>query len=267
MGTPELCHPLCQCSRCSPVQKKFFRLPSNGLGVNVTNQTGLMSLHIAALHGHVDLVALLLKYGANIEAKDVNQTGPLHFACQNGHFQVVKYLIECSTKQNKRDIYGNTPLMYACLNGYQEIAAILLQHGASVNLPNNQGNTPLHKAVIGNYDAVVQLLLQNGALVHLRNNRQCTPLDYAEPNSGLLKLLQAAASEEEARQTLRKTHITRRTRKKISFKTPETTDDIIAQRLQLLESIHRFNKSRDLRKAITKDKSVPNFDEELLHQL
>ncbi|ETE62186.1 Ankyrin repeat domain-containing protein 27, partial [Ophiophagus hannah] len=267
MGTPELCHPLCQCSRCSPLQKKFFRLPSNGLGVNVTNQTGLMSLHIAALHGHVDLVALLLKHGANIEAKDVNQAGPLHFACQNGHFQVVKYLIECSAKQNKRDIYGNTPLMYACVNGYQEIAAILLQHGASVNLPNNQGNTPLHKAVIGNYDAVVQLLLQNGALVHLRNNRQCTPLDYAEPNSGLLKLLQAAASEEEARQTLCKTHMTRKIRKKISFKTPETTDDIIAQRLQLLESIHRFNKSRDLRKAITKDKSVPNFDEELLHQL
>lgn len=47
-----------------------------------------MSLHVAALHGHVDLVALLLKHGANIEAKDVNQAGPLHFACQNGHFQV-----------------------------------------------------------------------------------------------------------------------------------------------------------------------------------
>ncbi|XP_060537592.1 ankyrin repeat domain-containing protein 27 isoform X2 [Pantherophis guttatus] len=268
MGTPELCHPLCQCSRCSPVQKKFFRLPSNGLGVNVTNQSDLMSLHVAALHGHVDLVALLLKHGANIEAKDVNQAGPLHFACQNGHFQVVKYLIECSVKQNKKDIYGNTPLMYACLNGYQEIAAILLQHGASVNLPNNQGNTPLHKAVIGNYEAVVQLLLQNGALVHLRNNKQCTPLDYAEPNSGLLKLLQAAASEEEEDgQTLCKTRLTRKIRKKISFKTPETTDDLIARRLQLLESIHRFNKSRNLRKAITKDKSVPNFDEELLHQL
>lgn len=56
--------------------------------MNVTNQTGLTSLHVAALHGHVDLVALLLKHGANIEAKDVNQAGPLHFACQNGHFQV-----------------------------------------------------------------------------------------------------------------------------------------------------------------------------------
>uniref|UniRef100_A0A0F7ZCG5 Ankyrin repeat domain-containing protein 27 n=2 Tax=Crotalus adamanteus TaxID=8729 RepID=A0A0F7ZCG5_CROAD len=267
MRIPELCHPLCQCSRCSPLQKKFFRLPSNGLGVNVTNQTGLTSLHVAALHGHVDLVALLLKHGANMEAKDVNQAGPLHFACQNGHFQVVEFLIECTAKLNKKDIYGNTPLMYACLKGYQEIAAILLQHGASVNLPNNQGNTPLHKAVIGNYKAVVQLLLQHGALVHLRNYRQCTPLDYAEPNSDLLKLLQAAASSEEYGQTLCKARITRKIRKKISFKTPETTDDLIARRLQLLESIHRFNKSRDLRKAITKDKSVPNFDEELLRQL
>ncbi|XP_070616397.1 ankyrin repeat domain-containing protein 27 isoform X2 [Erythrolamprus reginae] len=227
MKTPELCHPLCQCSRCSPLQKKFFRLPSNGLGVNVANQIGLMPLHVAALHGHVDLVALLLKHGANIEAKDVNQAGPLHFACQNGHFQ----------------------------------------HGATVNLPNNRGNTPLHKAVTGNYEGVVQLLLQNGALVHLRNNKQCTPLDYAEPNSGLLKLLQAAASEQEGGQMLRETRMSRKIRKKISFKTPETTEDLIARRLQLLESIHRFNKARNLRKAITKDKSMPSFDEELLHQL
>ncbi|XP_062997471.1 ankyrin repeat domain-containing protein 27 [Elgaria multicarinata webbii] len=263
----EFCHPLCQCSRCGPVQKKFFRAPSNGLGVNVTNQDGMTPLHAAALHGHADLVSLLLKHGANIGAKDANRAVPLHLACQSGHFQVVKCLTECSAKQNKKDVHGNTPLMYACMSGYEEIAAFLLQHGALVNLSNNQGNTSLHRAVIGSYETLVQLLLRHGASTHIRNNRQCTPLDYAEPNSGILKLLQAAASSEEGGQADYKAHTTGKIRKKISFKSPEIADDLIARRLQLVQSINRFNKSKDLRKTITRDKSVPNFDDELLHQL
>ncbi|XP_078236475.1 ankyrin repeat domain-containing protein 27 isoform X1 [Pogona vitticeps] len=261
----EFCHPLCQCSSCGPAQKKLFTLPKKGLGVNVTNQDGQTPLHVAALHGHADLVSLLIKHGASPEAKDANCTVPLHLACQNGHVEVVKCLIEANAKQNKKDIYGNTPLMYACLNGYQEVVAFLLQHGASVNLSNNQGNTSLHRAVIGSYEAVVQLLLQHGALTHLRNNRQCTPLDYAEPNSSIHVILQAAA--EEGRQTDCKAHTAGKIREKISFKSPEITDDLVARRLQLVQSINRFNKSEELRKAVTRDKSVPNFDDELLHQL
>ncbi|XP_066492882.1 ankyrin repeat domain-containing protein 27 isoform X2 [Tiliqua scincoides] len=180
----EFCHPLCQCSRCGPAQKKLFRVLSNGLGVNVTNQDGFSPLHVAALHGHADLVSLLLKHGANIGQKNADHAAPLNLACQNGHVQVVKCLLECNAKQNIKDIHGNTPLIYACLNGHQEIAAFLLQHGASVNLSNNQGNTALHEAVIGKHEALVDLLLQYGASAHLRNSTQRTPVCYAEPVRG-----------------------------------------------------------------------------------
>ncbi|XP_060132080.1 ankyrin repeat domain-containing protein 27 isoform X1 [Zootoca vivipara] len=263
----EFCHPLCQCSRCGPVQKKLFRVPSNGLGVNITNQEGLTPLHVASLHGRADLVSLLLKHGANLEAKDARHATPLHLASQNGHFQVVKCLIEYKAKQNKKDIYGNTPLIYACLNGCLEVAAFLLENGASVNLYNNQGNTPLHKAVIGSYEPLVRLLLQHGASAHARNNRQCTPRDYAEPKSGILELLRAVVTSEEGRKTDCRAHVAGKSRKKISFKSPEIADDLVARRLQLVQSINRFNKSKDLRKTITRDKSVPNFNDELLHQL
>ncbi|KAH0619590.1 hypothetical protein JD844_000322 [Phrynosoma platyrhinos] len=247
----EFCHPL---------------VPSNGFSVNVTNQDGQTPLHVAALHGHDDLVTLLLKLGADVGAKDANHAVPLHLACQNGHLEVVKCLIENNAKQNKKDIHGNTPLMYACLNDYREIVAFLLQHGALVNLSNNQGNTSLHKAVIGSYEALVQLLLQYGASTHIKNNRQCTPLDYSEPNSAILKMLHAAAISSEGRQTNYKAHMSGKIRRKISFKSPEIADDLVSRRLQLVQSINRFNKSKDLRKTITRDKSVPNFDDELLHQ-
>ncbi|EMP36869.1 Ankyrin repeat domain-containing protein 27 [Chelonia mydas] len=214
--TPELCHPLCQCSKCEPIQKKLARIPANGLGVNVTNQDGFTPLHVAALHGHPELVYLLLKHGANISAKNTNHAVPLHLACQKGHFQVVKCLVDCNAKQNKKDVHGNTPLIYACLNGQHEIAALLLEHGASVNLSNRKGNTALHEAVLGKHEVLVELLLQNGASNHIRNKRQCTPLDCAE---------------------------------------------------LLLPSPDFLSRSKYLRRTITRDKSVPNFDDELLHQL
>ncbi|KAL8194885.1 UNVERIFIED_CONTAM: hypothetical protein K2H54_037571, partial [Gekko kuhli] len=263
----EFCHPLCQCSRCGPVQKELFRVPTNGLGVNAANHDGLTPLHVAALHGRVDLVSLLLKHGAEIGARNSNRAAPLHLACQNGHFQVVKCLMEFDAKQNKKDIHGNTPLIYACLNGDQEIADFLLQHGASVNLSNNEGNTALHKAVMGSHEALVRLLLQYQASTHIRNNRQRTPLDYAEQNSGIFKLLQAVSVSEEGSQADCDTHTALKIQKKGSHEPAEIADTLVARRLQLVQSISQFNKSQYLRKTITRDKSVPNFDDKLKHQL
>ncbi|XP_069649608.1 ankyrin repeat domain-containing protein 27 isoform X2 [Haliaeetus albicilla] len=267
---PEFCHPLCQCPKCGPAQKKFARISANGLGVNVSNQDGFTPLHMAALHGHSELVCLLLKHGASISAKNAKHAVPLHLACQKGHFQVVKCLMDYNAKQNKKDIYGNTPLIYACLNGQYETTALLLQHGASVNISNAKGNTALHEAVIGKNEALVDLLLQNGAMTHIRNERNCTPADCAEPNSNIIKLLETAPScvatsaerEKESEQ-----HATIKLRKKVNSKPCEKADDPISRQLQLVQSINRFNKAKHLRRTITRDKSVPNFDYQLLHQL
>ncbi|KAM9624370.1 ankyrin repeat domain-containing protein 27 isoform 5-T7 [Morphnus guianensis] len=214
---PEFCHPLCQCPKCGPAQKKFARISANGLGVNVSNQDGFTPLHMAALHGHSELVCLLLKHGASISAKNAKHAVPLHLACQKGHFQVVKCLMDYNAKQNKKDIYGNTPLIYACLNGQYETTALLLQHGASVNISNAKGNTALHEAVIGKNEALVDLLLQNGAMTHIRNERNCTPADCAEPNSNIIKLLETAPScvaTSAEREKEREQHATIKIRKK-----------------------------------------------------
>ncbi|XP_071612877.1 ankyrin repeat domain-containing protein 27 isoform X3 [Heliangelus exortis] len=267
---PEFCHPLCQCSKCGPAQKKFGRISASGLGVNVSNQDGFTPLHMAALHGHSELVSLLLKHGASVSAKNGKHAVPLHLACQKGHFQVVKCLMDYDAKQNKKDIYGNTPLIYACLNGQYETTALLLQHGASVNLSNAKGNTALHEAVIGKNEALVELLLQNGAMTHIRNERNCTPADCAEPNSNIIKLLETAPSyvpTAAEREKECEEHAAIKIRRKVNSKPCEKTDDAISRQLQLVQSINRFNKAKHLRRTITRDKSVPNFDYQLLHQL
>ncbi|KAM3870209.1 ankyrin repeat domain-containing protein 27 [Diretmus argenteus] len=191
-----LCHPLCQCPNCAPTQKMSV-LQAGSLGVNSSSVDGFTPLHVAALHGHTALVALLTRHGANINARNNQSATPLHLASQNSHVQVVRSLLEFNAKVNKKDHYGNTPLIHACLCGNLETATTLLQSNALVNIVNHQGNTALHEAVRGSHQALVEVLLQGGASLGLRNKRQRTPLDCAYElggkNTEILRALQKAS--------------------------------------------------------------------------
>lgn len=191
-----LCHPLCQCPDCAPTQKLSV-LQAGALGVNSCNVDGFTPLHVAALHGHAGLAALLIRHGANVNARTNQSATPLHLASQNSHVQVVRFLLECNAKLNKKDHYGNTPLIHACLCGNLETATTLLQSDALVNVVNLQGNTALHEAVRGGHQALVELLLRGGASPGLRNKRQRTPLDCAYElggkNTEILRALQKAS--------------------------------------------------------------------------
>lgn len=265
----ELCHPLCQCPKCAPAQKKLAKIPANGLGVNVTNQDGASPLHVAALHGRAELVPLLLKHGASAGARNVSQAVPLHLACQQGHFQVVKYLLESNAKPNKKDISGNTPLIYACSNGHHEVAALLLQHGASINVSNNKGNTALHEAVMEKHVLVVELLLLHGASVQVLNKRQCTAIDCAEQNSKIMELLQVVpncvATLDDVGETDHQEYVTVKIRKKWNSKMYELPDEPFPRQFYCVPSLGQFE-GRTSRDIMARDRSVPNLTEGSVHE-
>uniref|UniRef100_A0A8C5Z1M2 Ankyrin repeat domain-containing protein 27 n=1 Tax=Marmota marmota marmota TaxID=9994 RepID=A0A8C5Z1M2_MARMA len=250
-------------------REKLARIPTNGLGVNVTNLDGSSPLHVAALHGRVDLIPLLLKHGANAGARDANQAVPLHLACQKGHFQVVKYLLDSNVKPNKKDISGNTPLIYACSSGHHEVAALLLQHGASINATNNKGNTALHEAVIEKHVFVVELLLLHGASVHILNKRQCTAIDCAEQNSKIMELLQVVpscvASLDDVAEIDHKEYVTVKIRKKWNSKMYDLPDEPFTRQFYFVHSGGQF-RGKTSREIMARDRSVPNFTEGSLHE-
>ncbi|XP_069595359.1 ankyrin repeat domain-containing protein 27 isoform X2 [Ranitomeya imitator] len=262
VGNKEFCHPLCQCRTCGPVQKKLSRIPSSGLGVNVSSRDGFTPLHIAALHGHPVLVDLLLKHGAHVDAKNGNRALPLHLACHKGHLEVVKILMEISAGKNKKDANGNTPLIYACMAGHLEIATQLLEHGASVNLGNVNGNTALHEAVRRNHEGLVKLLLLYGAPADVRNKRQYSPLDFAKENVKIRQLLSAsnltmtdggAATSEEQPGRIRK---------------KSSTSSLTVSGAPVTSGKADVTPSKSTNeKKIRRDQSMPNFDEDLIHQL
>lgn len=100
---------------------------------------GDTALHYAARAGHEDIVVLLLKKGANIDAQNYNSDAPLHFASSNGH--------ECAVR-------------------------VLLEEGANICLKNAQGLTALHLAAnFGNTDIVLTLLQAERKLGGVLNAR------------------------------------------------------------------------------------------------
>ena len=132
----------------------------------------------AALRGRIEIVALLLKYGAKCDVEDKLGSTPLHLASSKGHTEVVKLLLEQGAKCNVEDQEGSTPLHLASSNGHTEVVKELLGRGAEPN-SGQQWCTPLLFAAIYGHKDVTKMLLDGGADPKLTNEYGATPLSCA----------------------------------------------------------------------------------------
>lgn len=55
---------------------------------------GAPPLWCAAAAGHLCIVKLLVKHGANVNSTTRTNSTPLRAACFDGHFEIVKYLVK-----------------------------------------------------------------------------------------------------------------------------------------------------------------------------
>ncbi|KAJ7374564.1 Ankyrin repeat domain-containing protein 27 [Desmophyllum pertusum] len=188
----DLCHPLCQCDKCSKWQKRSREAAEKIIHPNVRDGEGRTPLHIAAIRGYEEMTSLLLRRGAQADVKNYTRMrAPLHFACQYNHPRVAGLLLSHQAKVNIKDCKDNTPLHLCCFTGHLDPANVLIGHGASVDVTNDRGNTPLHEAASFNFVKLVILLLENGASVTVRNKRELTPLQYAHRDDVIRALDQA----------------------------------------------------------------------------
>lgn len=102
-------------------------------GVRGRDQYGLTALHLAAIKGHSDAVALLAGSGCmDIECEDVEGHRPLHLAVEGGHAEAVELLLDMGADVNARTRRGATPLQMAEAMGHEAIAQLLCGRGAEV---------------------------------------------------------------------------------------------------------------------------------------
>uniref|UniRef100_K3WFM7 Protein kinase domain-containing protein n=1 Tax=Globisporangium ultimum (strain ATCC 200006 / CBS 805.95 / DAOM BR144) TaxID=431595 RepID=K3WFM7_GLOUD len=102
---------------------------------------------------------------------DIDLTGetPFHIAAQHGHADIVSFLLANRAQVNVLDRAGNTPLIAASRYGCVNVVQVLLELGASVNHVNALGETALIIAAESGQFDVVEELIKANASVHVRS--------------------------------------------------------------------------------------------------
>ncbi|CAH8550783.1 unnamed protein product [Schistosoma curassoni] len=112
--------------------------------VNQGDEHRFSLLHWAAREGQRNIVDLLVIRGARINATNMGDDTALHLAAAHGHFDVVHYLLNSHRLNvDAANEHGNTALHYACFWNHLEIAEYLIKNGACLMQENKYGETPL----------------------------------------------------------------------------------------------------------------------------
>ena len=115
-------------------------------------------LMLASMAGMVDVCQRLIALDA-----DVNKTGwtPLHYAASSGHVEVIKLLLKHSAYIDAESPNKTTPLMMAAMYGNPQSVELLLEEGADASLKNDKGMTALDFADVANNQASAKLLVRH----------------------------------------------------------------------------------------------------------
>jgi ankyrin repeat protein len=132
--------------------------------VNSFSADGFTLLGLAAYFGHLPLVKLLLDKGANpnIPANNQLKVTPLHSACAVSNFEIAELLIVWGADVNAKQINAATPLHSAALNGQTQLAKLLMDNGAVVNSRTANGKTPLMMAREKHFKQTAELIIEYG---------------------------------------------------------------------------------------------------------
>ena len=160
--------------------------------VNSVDDRGRTPLMIAALNGHTDAVALLVKNGAkvNIHAEKDQQRTALHYAAWKGHTKTARLLLKKGALVSAPEVDGETPLHYAAAST-PETLALLMENGAEINRVSAIGTTPLYYAVLHGNAKTTAFLIKKGAAVKIKRDDGLTLLHLAARGELPLDLVSA----------------------------------------------------------------------------
>ena len=148
--------------------------------------TNVTLLHLAALHGWMDIVAsLVCEYNCSSQCCDSRGHTPLHYAAVGGSLSVVQYLIteqNCDPMQCSNS--GNLPLHIACLSGHIDVVRFLIaEHKYDSNIRGERGWSLLHCACqSGNLSLIQYLITELSCAPALPDNDGNLPLHIASLN-------------------------------------------------------------------------------------
>jgi len=103
-----------------------------------------LPLHSAASLGGTNIVILLLKSGADVNAHDGSGRTPLQLAGRNDRVETFNAILGFNPDIEATDKIGMTALLFAADSGRTGIVESLIKKGAKVNAVNKNNWSALH---------------------------------------------------------------------------------------------------------------------------
>jgi ankyrin repeat protein len=164
--------------------------------VNILNILGNTVIYFAVCNNNLDMVQLLIDYGANLNWNinynvnlftitknktmlklliknganiDMDAGYPgctlLYYAIVNNDYDMIDFLLDNNINVNSQHgDWGTTPLIIACYNNDLNLVKKLTEHGANVNLQKYNKESPLSIAIENNNQDIIAYLRANGAI-------------------------------------------------------------------------------------------------------
>ena len=185
-----VCGKLCDAAFMEEATPEDIRkLLAEGADVNARNKDDSSPLHWAVFNENPEIIATLIEAGANVNARIKDGYSPLHFAAVlNKNPAVIKALAQAGADVNARTKDGWSPLHFAAENNKNsQVIRALVQAGADVNARDKDEETPLHQAAERNKNPeVVLALLDAGADADAKTTDGKTALDLIKENGALI---------------------------------------------------------------------------------
>ena len=127
--------------------------------VNVVDAAGQSLLHGAVLNSNAEAARLLLRLGADVDARDTHGSTPLIYAASRYDRDLAKLLLKAGADPNLKGEQGMTALRWAITKGaeHRALVDLLLEHGADPWIENDAGSHAVHFAERVDPDAAEQM--------------------------------------------------------------------------------------------------------------
>ncbi len=157
---------------------------------------GRSALLAATQRNEIEVARLLIREGADVNAKDFVQDSPFLNAAAEGRIEILKLILAAGPDLKDINRERNTALILAAHHGRVEAVKLLLATKIDRDHVNNLGWTALLQAVIAGdggptQTEIVRLLVAAGANVNVADRDGITALSHAKRAgfSGMVRIL------------------------------------------------------------------------------